>query len=190
MKLEHYILGLLITRPQTGYDIKAFMDSEGRFVRPSTPLSQIYTTLKRMTQAGWIRFEEELREGKPDLKIYSTTPLGEQILREWLAAPHVPSFRFQDREFLGKLTFSFLIAPEIVLQQCRTELVYRKEQIARFRGRNRTVRVAASAGISAADVQFLADQMHEYGKGAIDQYVVWLEEFIRQLETRLKENPS
>jgi len=182
MKLEYFILGLLKMKPQTGYDIKSFLDTEGRFMRARTPLSQIYTTLKRMTKDGWIEFEEEKRVGKPDLKIYSVTPDGEQVLINWLMAPHEPSFRFQDREFFGKLVFSFLIDKQTTLNHCYTELNYRKEQIAQFRGRDRTFNVAPGAGVSQTKAQWLADVMHEYGRDAIDQYVAWLEGFISQLE--------
>jgi PadR family transcriptional regulator, regulatory protein AphA len=183
MKLEYFILGLLKMKPRTGYEIKAFLDTEGRFTRPRTPLSQIYTTLKRMTKDGWIEFVEELREGKPDLKIYSVTPAGENTLRAWLLAPHEPSFRFQDREFLGKLVFCFLIDKPIILQHCYTELNYRKEQIAKFRGRNRTIELAPETGISRVRAQMLGDLLHEYGKEAIDQYVAWLEGFIQRFES-------
>jgi DNA-binding PadR family transcriptional regulator len=182
MKLEYFILGLLRLQPRTGYEIKTFIDTEGRFMRSSTPLSQIYTTLKRMTGEGWVEFADEQREGKPDLKIYSIAPLGEKAIREWLSEPHEPSFRFQDREFLGKLFFSFLIDKPTVLTHCYTELNYRKAQIAKFRGRDRTVPVAPGTNVSRARVQRLADLLHEYGKESIDQYVAWLEGFIQRLE--------
>lgn len=152
-------------------------------MRARTPLSQIYTTLKRMTNNGWINFEEEKRVGKPDLKIYSVTPDGEQVLRDWLIAPHEPSFRFQDREFFGKLVFSFLIDKETVLQHCYTELNYRKEQITTFRGRDRNIPVDPASGITQTQVQRLVDVMHEYGRDAIDQHVDWLERFIRDRES-------
>ena len=70
MKLEYYTLGLLEIKPLTGYDIKKFLDTEGRFGRKRAPLSQIYNTLKRMLEQEWVEFEEVKREGKPDVKIY------------------------------------------------------------------------------------------------------------------------
>ncbi len=66
MKLEYLILGILKINPRTGYDIKKYLDTEGRFGRARAPLSQIYTTLKRMLEKGWVLFEEEHREGKPE----------------------------------------------------------------------------------------------------------------------------
>jgi PadR family transcriptional regulator, regulatory protein AphA len=188
LKLEYFILGLLKLKPRTGYDLKSFFDHDGRFMRPSTPLSQIYTTLKSMTSKGWLEFLEEQREGKPDLKIYSVTASGFHVLKEWLEKPYEPSFRFQDREFLGLLFFSCFIDLDQVLQHCYTELNYRKEQIAKFRPRDRTAVVDASAGVSQKEIQFLYDWLDQYGRGSIDQYVAWLEEFTHQLEIKKTES--
>lgn len=190
MKLEYFILGTLKLKPRTGYELKSHLDGEGRFMRPRTPLSQIYTTLKRMTEDGWLEFDEELRDGKPDLKIYRVTPDGEAALREWLMAPHEPTFRFQDREFLGKLAYSFLIDAETTLQHCRTELAYRKDHIANFRGRDRTVEVDPSSGLAQPQVQAVFNILHEYGKESIDHYVAWLERTIQQLEAQMEENKT
>ena len=46
MKLEYFILGLLILRPSTGYEIKKNLDSDWRFARKRAPLSQIYNTFR------------------------------------------------------------------------------------------------------------------------------------------------
>ena len=100
MKLEFYILGLLKINPSTGYDIKKILDTEGRFGRKRAPLSQIYNTLKRMVENGWVRFEEEQREGKPDIKIYHNTPEGEQAFMEYLCSPIEPPFRFRESDIL------------------------------------------------------------------------------------------
>jgi DNA-binding PadR family transcriptional regulator len=184
MKLEHFILGILKLKPSTGYEIKKLLDTEGRFVRPRTPLSQIYNTLKSMTEKGWVTFRVETQEGKPDKKIYSATEAGDRYFIDWLTSPHEPSFRFQDREFLGKLFFSCFVDTETVLKHLYTELEYRQAQIARFRGRDRTIAVNAASGADPACVQKLADLMHQYGVGAIDHYVDWLEEVIKSFKRR------
>ena len=188
MKLEYFILGLLKMKPRTGYEIKTFLDNEGRFARPETPLSQIYTTLKRMTGNGWVDFEEERRQGKPDLKIYSPTPVGENVMRTWLLASHEPSLLFQEREFLGKMVFSFLIDKKTVLQHCYTELAYRKQQIIKFRNRNLTLQITPAAGISEARAQMMANLVSKYGQESFELYISWLEGFIQALENQPDED--
>ena len=184
MKLEYFILGLLKMKPRTGYEIKAFLDNEGRFARPETPLSQIYTTLKRMAGDKWVEFEEVLRVGKPDLKIYSPTAKGDKVLREWLSAPHKPSLIFQDREFLGKMVFSSFIDKKTVLQHCYTELTYRKEQIIKFRNRDLTLQITPAAGIPQARAQMMVNLVSEYGKESLELYIAWLEGFIQKLKNQ------
>ncbi len=68
LKLEYYILGLLTLNPQTGYDVKKHLGTEGRFERRRAPLSQIYTTLKRMTENNLVTFVEKEREVCPERK--------------------------------------------------------------------------------------------------------------------------
>ena len=45
MKLEYILLGVLLTRRSTGYDLKRYMDTHGRFLRPNTQMSQVYRVL-------------------------------------------------------------------------------------------------------------------------------------------------
>lgn len=184
MKLEYYILGLLKLKPRTGYDLKKYFDTEGRFSRPRTPLSQIYNTLKRMTKKGWISFETEEQEGKPDRKIYSVTPAGNDYFMAWLQEPHKPSFRFQDRTFLGKLLFSCFLEDEVILEHLRIELAYREKNIATFRLRDRTVEVDPSTNVDVKRLQDFADLQHEYGSGAADHYVAWLKRVIEFIENK------
>lgn len=184
MKLEHFILGILKLKPRTGYEIKKLLDTEGRFIRPRTPLSQIYNTLKRMTDNGWVTFKIEAQDSKPDKKVYSVTAAGDSYFIDWLTTPHEPSFRFQDRELLGKLFFSCFVDTKIILEHLNIELEYRRMQIAVFRGRDRTVEIDPASGVDSACVQEMADLMHLYGAGAIDHYVTWLEKVIAIFKQR------
>ncbi len=187
MKLEYFILGLLQTRPFTGYDLKKFLDTEGRFIRRRTPLSQIYNTLSRMTDAGWLQFKVEPQEGKPDRKVYSLTAAGKTYLMDWLTATHEPSFRFQERTLMGKIAFAYHVDNAIILQHLKTELAYRKKQISQFRNRDRSFQIGPDSHINPEKVQAVADLLHDYGAGAIDHYVAWLEEAIAFFE---KETPK
>ena len=182
MKLEYFILGLLQLNPMTGYDLKKFLDTEGRFVRQRTPLSQIYTTLGRMADDGLLVFHTQPQEGKPDRKIYAITPAGKAYLVDWLSAPHEPSFRFQDRELLGKITFSHNIDKATILEHLETELAYRKKQIAAFRGRERKMEIDPASGVDLERVQPVWELLHTYGAGSIDHYVDWLEKAIEFFE--------
>ena len=59
MKLEHLLLGILLVKPRTGYDISRYMEMEGVFLRRRTQMSQVYRSLTQMDARGWVRLHRE-----------------------------------------------------------------------------------------------------------------------------------
>jgi len=84
MSLTHAILGLLHDQPMTGYDLKtqAFDASIAHFWPADQ--AQIYRTLDKMTEEGWITSQLEVQETRPNRKIYTLTDSGRAELRRWL----------------------------------------------------------------------------------------------------------
>lgn len=186
LKLEHYILGLLSLKPHTGYDIKKYLDTEGRFVREPVHFSQLYRTLKGMEQEGLVSFVEESREGRPDAKVYQITPAGRDLFLGWLRSPLKPSFRYQESELPSRLCFGSMLDNATILRLLHNELEFRQEQISRRRGRDRTIQgLEASDEIDPARVRFLGDLVHECGTGGMDHYVSWLQRAIDRVEREL-----
>lgn len=177
-KLDHYILGLLIINPRTGYDIKKHLDTEGRFDRARAPLSQIYTTLKRMAEKHLVTFVEEKRDGKPDLKIYSATPKGRNQLIDFLRNPLKLTFRFSESSLIFRMKFAFLVEADVIIKQIQDELDYRLEQISQFRHRDRTVESANLSAAELAYVQAINDEVHSYGAARMDLYVDHLQKML------------
>ena len=187
MKLEYFILGWLEINPCTGYDIKKILDTEGRFDRKRAPLSQIYNTLKRMTENGWVYFEEEQRDGKPDIKIYHNTAEGEKVFLEFLCTPVEPPFRFRESDILYRVMFAFLVEPNVIIEHLQTELDYRRVQIAKFRPRDRTLHFENLSSEQLAYAQEIFDMLHGFGARSIDDFVSSLEEMIVYFEGRKRE---
>lgn len=86
MSLDHAILGFLSYRPMSGYDLKKHFDESVRHFWPATQ-SQIYRTLKRMAEAGWVSVEVVEQDDLPDRKVYHLCEPGLTELRRWLATP-------------------------------------------------------------------------------------------------------
>jgi PadR family transcriptional regulator, regulatory protein AphA len=86
MSLEHAVLGFLSYGPLSGYDLKKAFDLSVRHFWPADQ-SQIYRTLGRMEQEGWVEVEVIQQEDRPPRKVYSVTPAGEEELTRWLLAP-------------------------------------------------------------------------------------------------------
>lgn len=89
MSLEHAILGFLNYRPYSGYDLKKIFDTSVRHFWPADQ-SQIYRTLSRMHDKGWMEIEVIHQEDRPDRKLYHITQAGREELRRWLLTPLPP----------------------------------------------------------------------------------------------------
>ncbi len=82
----HALLGLLVSGERHGYQLKRTVDQE---FAPywQIDFAQLYRSLAKMTQAGWVEARVERGEAGPDRKVYSLTPSGRRALEEWLAEP-------------------------------------------------------------------------------------------------------
>lgn len=88
MSLEHILLGML-REPATGYDLgREFSEGAQHFWYAER--SQIYPTLGRLEDKGWLRSWNEPSERGPERKVYETTEEGLAALRAWLRdGPHI-----------------------------------------------------------------------------------------------------
>jgi PadR family transcriptional regulator AphA len=86
MSLDHAILGFLNYHPYTGYDLKKIFDSSVQHFW-SADQSQIYRTLNRLTDAGYVDMEKVAQEDRPDRKVYHITGAGRAELMNWLSGP-------------------------------------------------------------------------------------------------------
>jgi DNA-binding PadR family transcriptional regulator len=86
MSLEFAILGFLNYHPYSGYDLKKVLDVSVRHFW-SADQSQIYRTLARLKEQGYLEMEKQAQSDRPDRKVYSITPAGRQALLGWLAGP-------------------------------------------------------------------------------------------------------
>jgi DNA-binding PadR family transcriptional regulator len=94
MSLPHILLGLL-DQPATGYDLKKALDQTLGHLW-SVELSQIYPTLQRLEQQGYLRSRQQASAKGPDRRTYRRTATGRRHLLEWVKqdvavmAPRVP----------------------------------------------------------------------------------------------------
>ena len=99
MKLENILLGVLLRRPSTGYDLKKYLDTAGRFLRSNTQMSQVYRSLSTMEDSGWVTHTVEARPGAQDAKRYHVTDEGTTLFLDWLRSPYHPPTRAQDPDY-------------------------------------------------------------------------------------------
>ncbi|WP_314612770.1 PadR family transcriptional regulator [Streptomyces stackebrandtii] len=183
MKFEYVLLALIAGRPRSGFDLGRWVESEGQFLRSRAHHSQIYRLLGRMTADGWVAFEVDPREGRPDAKVYRLTPRGREVLWAWVRSPYEPTSRFQDPDFLARFAFTAPLDRQAAIELIDTELAYRRAQIARNRDRDRVLRFESPLPeMDKGLAQEVFDELHAYGSSAVDTWVDWLEGMRHRLE--------
>ncbi|PWT70445.1 MAG: hypothetical protein C5B60_12155 [Chloroflexi bacterium] len=125
--LGYIILGLLGSRPMSGYDIKrAFDQSLATYWNAGH--SQIYTTLKVLAARRLVTSELVYQEARPNRRVYRLTPSGRDQLDLWLAEPVPP--RYTKDEFLTKLFFCGQTSDQAALLHLEAHLVALHAQLA------------------------------------------------------------
>ncbi|WP_367128595.1 PadR family transcriptional regulator [Saccharothrix sp. HUAS TT1] len=89
MALEHAILVSLDERSGSGYELARRFEKSIGFFWAATH-QQIYRTLKRMVDLGWVSCHEVAQDGRPDKKVYEVADPGRDELARWLASPSEP----------------------------------------------------------------------------------------------------
>jgi DNA-binding PadR family transcriptional regulator len=100
------LLGLLSFGVElSGYELKQWADNL-KYFWSAPAMSQVYRELERLTAGGLVDQRRVVRDGTRATKVYRLTPLGEQVVRSWLAeAPAPPVLRHPAalRVFFGHL---------------------------------------------------------------------------------------
>lgn len=111
MSIEHAILGLLSLNPLSGYDIKKMFEGSVALAWSGNN-NQIYKTLVKLHEQGWVSRETQIQESSPTRKIYRITPTGEEELRRWVFTnPEVPQVK---NSFLIQLAWADALSADEV----------------------------------------------------------------------------
>ncbi|MET8830181.1 PadR family transcriptional regulator [Streptomyces sp. NPDC004610] len=111
MSLRHALLGLLVYRPGSGYDLLKIFDTSLGNVWPAKQ-SQIYGELTKLDAAGLIKVTDEGPRGR---KQYELTPEGHAEVRRWVAETEAP--RAQRNPMLLQTFFLGLLPREDAAQR-------------------------------------------------------------------------
>lgn len=185
MKLEHLLLGILLVKPRTGYDLSRYMEMEGVFMRPRTQMSQVYRSLSQMADRGWTQFAVSSRPGAQDAKIYSVTELGREVFLTWLHSEYAPSLEQVNYEFRARVFFSGFRDEAALIDLITTEIDARRRQIAKYRYRDRTIETDPDGSFDLDLVSQVEDIMHANGAEAMDRMVANLESLRETVRARL-----
>jgi PadR family transcriptional regulator AphA len=102
------ILGMLSIEPQSGYEIKSFVDHSTRFFWAAS-YGQIYPELRKLEQAGLVA-GTDAPTGDRKRTVYHLTDAGEEALRAWLQVP--PEVLEMRHEGMLKVFFADALPPD------------------------------------------------------------------------------
>lgn len=123
-KTKYLVLGILDKDSQTGYGIKKLIEREhAHFWQES--FGQIYPTLKKLEEDGFIvKLEEDNTGGRKQI-IYSITDAGRVHLKQWLIEDiEVERLRY---ELFVKVAFGDSTEPEVIVKHL-DEFISRTEK--------------------------------------------------------------
>lgn len=91
--MEYVILGLLILKSQTVYELnKAF--EQGVSLIYSASYGSLQSALKNLLTKQWATFEEQVENGRSK-KRYIITPAGQAAFREWMMSGDIPLHKLE-----------------------------------------------------------------------------------------------
>jgi len=83
--IDYIIIGILLQKPLTGYDIKKEIKlGIGNFYKAS--YGSLYPALKKLTDKGHLVLTEQTQAARLK-KYYKATDLGRDVFMQWLASP-------------------------------------------------------------------------------------------------------
>jgi DNA-binding PadR family transcriptional regulator len=171
---SYAVLGLLTYGEHSGYDLTKLVEqSIGFFFTPAK--SQIYSELKRLVSLGYASEREVEQERRPDKRIYSVTPRGEEALRDWLEGPDVPPDEIKI-PFLVKLFFGHRMSRQALLEQLEKARRQAREELEQLETIERAIK--------DEETLFYPYLTLKCGLKYARAQIRWLEETIREIQGR------
>ena len=169
-KTSYVILGMLRSRPHTGYEIKATVDHSTRFFWAAS-YGQIYPELKRLAEQGLV--EADAEEGGRRRTTYRITDAGREAFAGWIRDPELTQ-EMRD-EGLLKLFFAGLLERDdaiAVLAATRERQIEKLERLREIEPH------------AAAAERFGPHAVLRYGLGMSEFAVRWCDETLKELEEK------
>lgn len=131
MSLAHAILGFLHTYPMTGYDLKTQQFDQSVNYFWAADQAQIYRTLDKLAEQGFVQNEIQYQENRPNRKVYHITEQGREEMRRWLTTAIPPA---QLRvPHLVQLFFSAGLSKHSVIALLQQQLEFHRQMQAEYK---------------------------------------------------------
>ncbi|GKU76453.1 PadR family transcriptional regulator [Paenibacillus sp. L3-i20] len=113
MNSQDVILGILMKRSLTGYEIKGLFEDVFSFFYSSS-FGTIYPVLNRMEKENLIKKEVVIQSGKPNKNIFTITQYGKERFNNYLNSP-LEADEGTKSDFLMRLYFGHFVSYDLVV---------------------------------------------------------------------------
>lgn len=184
--LQYVLLGILSYQSMTGYQVKSFMETSTAHFWYAKQ-SQLYSTLKKLEERGFLTSEIEEQQDRPDRRIYTITDEGRQELETWLAQPMTELEQTKDTLLL-KLFFSARLEKGTILAQLRVQRALMEQYASSLRDDvKQEIEEAAAVQPHLARDSVLWELTRRYGEMVAETSLRWLDEAIATIEEQFDE---
>ena len=180
MSLPHALIGLLLDKPMTGYDLKLLFDKELNSFWPAQ-MSQIYRELGTLEAKDLLDSKIEVQETRPDRKVYSVTPAGKQTFYEWLNRFPASLLSPNRDEYALRVFFGGRLSREEMLFQFRRFIREKQSDIATFTMLERNTETLARKNPEQAMYRRMTMRRSNIVAEAL---VLWAEDCLEELERK------
>jgi DNA-binding PadR family transcriptional regulator len=134
MSIKYAVLGLLHYKDMHGYQIKDHIEKNFGYMW-TVNFGQIYTTLKSLTDAGFIALSDVISSdnGAPQKKLYSLTDEGRREFKKWLKNSPEKQMLLRD-PFLMRFVFFGFGEKEDALRLIEDQIQTYEQQLSRRKG--------------------------------------------------------
>jgi len=181
LSLEYAILGFLNYRPYTGYELKKVFDRTVSYFWPADQ-SQIYRTLARLEEAGFVEVEKVVQDDLPMKKIHHITDKGRRDLDAWLSGP-APMDQGRSAALI-QVFFAGRLSDEQVLEKFEEHAAKLREILRQFEGIPEGIKELSREAMSERESFFWMLTL-ESGLYSMRSSLEWAESVIERIKKGL-----
>jgi len=180
MSLKHVILGWLSYEPMTGYELNAVIEISTQHFW-STSQSQIYRTLNKIEEKGWVSQQVFLQEDRPPRKVYEINVAGETELKRWLSTFHQPD---PPRiPWLIQVFFAGQVKDDDIIAVLQEKLANLQRRLGRIRGARDISARQFEPDEDPRDIFYWMLTV-DYGEMNLESQINWISTVIERIQNR------